>query len=452
MLRYLDKVVRERPRLTGPIQALLAPAGKAVRRRPRTTGVVLALLVLAGAGVGLPWYAFHEWHAAQAAVKGGRPAEARRHLDICLFFWPRSLPVHLLAARAARSTGDFAAAEAHLNRCLKLQNGATEDVQLEFLLMRVQTGEVDDVAPELMRYVDNKHPETPLILETLSGAYMHDLRYGPALAYLNRWVQEAPDSATALYWRGWVWERLNDYEGGKRDYLHALEVDPDIVPARLRLAEMYLERSNPAEALPHLERLRQQHPERADVMARLGQCRFLQGELKEARPLLEDAVKEMPKDSALLIHLAKLELQEERPAEAEKWLRQLLKADRSDLEAQYTLVSSLQLQGRQEDAAAALAQYQQDKDLLQRADRLLKDEAERPSRGPDVPYEIGSSFLRIGQERLGTYWLNQALQRDPGHKPSHQALAEYYESKGEPDKAAPHRRPLTPSGGKAGAL
>jgi tetratricopeptide (TPR) repeat protein len=449
MLPSPEKVVAGRARITAPVLALLLWPPRVARRRPRTAALVLLLLVLAGVGAGLPCYAYYQWRAARAALKDGRLADARRSLDVCLFFWPRSVPVHLLAARAARTSGDFEAAEAHLNRCLKLENGATEDIQLEFLLMRVQTGEVDTVAPELMKYVDKKHPDTPIILESISGAYMHDLRYGPALGILNRWVQEAPDSAQPYYWRGWVWERMNSYNSGMEDYQQALERDPDLVPARLRLAEMYLERSNPAEALPHLERLSRQHPERADVKARLGQCRFLQGDLKAARPLLEAAAPELPRDSALLIHLAKLELQEGRPAEAEKWLRQLLQADPADLEAQYTLVSSLQLQGRQEEAAAALAHYEQDKALLQRADRLLKDEAEHPGHDAAAPFEIGTIFLRIGQARLGEYWLNQALERDPGHKPSHQALAEYYESKGKPDQAAPHRRWLSKLDSKA---
>ena len=59
------------------------------------------------------------------------------------------LALHLLAARAARLTADFEGAEAHLKRCLKLQQGATEATQLEFLLMRAQTGEEDVVAPAL---------------------------------------------------------------------------------------------------------------------------------------------------------------------------------------------------------------------------------------------------------------------------------------------------------------
>jgi tetratricopeptide (TPR) repeat protein len=402
-------------------------------------------LALAGVGGGLYAYALHQWHAAQAAVKAGRLAEAQRSLDFCLLIWPRSVPVHILAARAARLRGDFDGAEAHLNRCLKLQHGATEAIQLEFLLMRVQAGEEDEVASELLLYVDDNSPESPLILETLARAYMHNLRYGPAFASLSRWIAVAPDSAEPLRWRGWVLERLNDHEGALKDYKRALELDPDLVPVRLRLAEILLERSNPLEALPHLELLHRQFPDRPDVLARLGQCRFLQGEAEEARRLLEAAVEQIPNDSAVLLHLAKLEMQENHPAPAERWLRRALKVDPTDTEAQFTLVASLQAQGRWDEAKAALEQYQKDTALLKRIGRALQEEAEHPSTDPGTLFELGDVFLRTNAH-VGLYWLHRALQHDPEHQPTHKALAEYYESKGEPEKAAVHRRHLKPDG------
>jgi tetratricopeptide (TPR) repeat protein len=425
--------------------ALLARAWQVLRSHRRATLAVLALLVV-GVAAALPWYAFRQWHAAQSAVKAERLDDARRSLDVCLLVWPRSVPVHLLAARAARLGGDFQGAEAHLNQCLQLHHGATEDIQLEFLLLRAQGGEADTVAPALLDYVKLKHPDTPLILQTLSRAYMYSHRYGPALVYLERWSKEAPEAALPLFWRGWVLERLYRHEEALKDYQRALELDPDLTPARLRLAEIYLERADPPAAQPLLERLRQQFPDRADVLARLGECRFQQGRVDEARPLMEAAVVQLPDDPALLIDLAKLDLQEGRPAEAEQWLRRALKADHYDVEAGYNLAACLRAQGRNEEANAALKEYEDHKAVLQQANRMLNEEMRNPSKGPAVPSEIGGLFLRMGQDRLGLYWLNQALERDPGHRRSHQVLAEYFERKGDHDKAAAHRRFLTHPG------
>src|SRR5690348_12187014 len=133
----------KRPRALAWGLRALGLAGNAARRRPRTTAVVAGLVALAATAGGFYAYALRQWDVAQAAVKDNRPDDAQRGLDLCLLVWPRSVPVHVLAARAARLRGDFETADTHLNRCLKLEHGATEAVQVELELMRVQRGEED---------------------------------------------------------------------------------------------------------------------------------------------------------------------------------------------------------------------------------------------------------------------------------------------------------------------
>src|SRR6516165_4477271 len=113
---------------------MLGKLGRMIRARPKTV-LVLTVLVLFGTLAGFYGYALHQWHSAQEAVKQGRPSEARQRLDFCLLVWPKSTEVHLLAARAAWLSWNFEEADVHLQKCLKLQNGATSDIQLEFLLM-----------------------------------------------------------------------------------------------------------------------------------------------------------------------------------------------------------------------------------------------------------------------------------------------------------------------------
>jgi tetratricopeptide (TPR) repeat protein len=378
-----------------------------------------------------------------AALAADRPREARDRLAVCLLVWPRDPEVHRLTARAARLSGDTPAAEAHLNECLKWQGGATEAVQLEFLLLRVQRGEVDEVSATLIDCVEKGHPESPIILETLAQAYMHRHRYKPMLACLTRWIEICPDVAKAYQWRGWVLERLNHAKEAVADYNRAVELDPDLVPVRLRLAEMFMEDSNPLEALRHLEPLARRFPDRPDVQGRLGQCRLLQGRPEETRRLLEAAVAKLPNDPAVLNSLAKLDIQEGRPAEAEQWLRRALKVDPTDTEAAFALVSSLRAQDRADEAAVALEQSEKTAAMMKRFNHFMQEEAERPSHDPDILCEVGEVFLLVGKDPLGLHWLNKALERDPGHPPTLRALAEYYDKQGERDRAASYRRRLT---------
>lgn len=419
-----------------------------VQNRPVTT-VFLSLLVLfAAAGCGLHLHALHQWLTAQEAVHNGQLAEAEDRLKICVLIWPRSVAVHRLAARTARMRGHFAEAESHLHRCLKLLPNETADVELEFLLLRVQQGEADAVASPLLRCVEEHHPESPLILETLSQAYLHNLRYGPALSCLDRWIEEWPNMAQPYHLRGWLFARLADRQGALQDYERALQLDPDLTPARLHLAELYLQLSNANEALPHLERLRRQFPDRADIAAHLGHCRFQLGDTEEAHHLLESAREQLPDDLTLLIPLARIENQEGRPKQAEQLLRHALEIDPTDPEAQYVLASSLQAQNRSEEAEAALERHRKDLARLKRVNHLLEEAARHPLTDANSLFEIGIFLLHGRQERLGLYWLHQALEHDEAHQPTHQALAEYYDNQGDKKQAESHHRWLREIGGK----
>ena len=382
----------------------------------------------------------NQWPAAQAALAEGQPREARSHLDICLFVWPRDVEVRRLAARAARMTGDVQAAEAHLKQCLKLQGEATQAVQLEFLLLRVQMGEVDEVVGTLMDCVEKKHAEAPLILETLTGAYIHRFRYKAAYAFLTAWIELQPGAAKAYQLRGWVLERLNHHKQAVKDYDRALEQNPNLLTIRLRVAEILLEEKRAPEAVPHLERLYRQAPDHPEVLARLGMCRFFQNRSAEARQLMEAAVVRLPDDPSLLISLARLDLQEGRASDAERRLRHILKADRSDTEALYSLVSALQVQGRTTEATSTLKEYQWFKDRVARINTLLRDVVDTPAARAADFAEVGDLLLQVGRERQGVYWLEQALEREPSHQTAHKALAAHYDKKGDQEHAAAHRR------------
>ena len=410
-----------------------------VRRRPKTT-IVVVLLIAALAGYG---YVLLQWRNAQVALRDNRPVDARDHLDLCLRVWPRSPQVHLLAARAGRQSGNFEAAESHLSRCLQLQHGATQAVQVEFLLLRAQTGEADNVAIPLLEYIESNHEERELILQTLARAFMHHLRYGPAYVCLSRWIELKPSSAQPYYWRGWVLERLNNSHAAMQDYLRGLEVEPDSVKIRLRVAEMLVADNKPGDAMSHLARLREQAPERADIVACLGQCRFLQGETVEARRLLESAVRELPDNLPVLVHLAKLDIQEGKAQDAEPRLRRIIKLDYAYTEAHYLLVSALQMLGRDDEAKKSLELFDKYTAVLEQANKLLKHEAQYPSNDANVASEIGRLLLQIGHNRSGVYWLDQALIRDPHHQATHRAFADFFESQGLPERAASHRRRLT---------
>lgn len=58
---------------------------------------------------------------------------------------------------------------------------------------------------------------------------------------------------------------------------------------------------------------------------------------------------------------------------------------------------------------------------------------------PALHYEMGMLLIQTGRGEVGERWLLTALDLDAGHRPSHAALATYYEARGDKAKAEAHR-------------
>ena len=426
---------------------------QALRRHPWLGGLVI-LLLLGGAAAAGVW-AWGRWQlrAAEQALRDEQWDEARRHVELCLAVWPwsRDGQAHLLAARAERLADRYREAEAELNECQRLRGGSDEAIQLEWLLLRAQRGKIDQVFPGLWQYVEEGRPDAAAVLQTLSRIYTHDFRPAPALRCLTRWLELEPDNAWALEWHGRMEQLVDDPAAAARDFGRAVELQPDRYEARYQLVESLLSQSTAREALPHVEDLRLRYPDRADVLVALARCRDLEGQPAEARRLVRDVLAAHAEHAQALALRGKLDLEARRPVEAEKWLRRAAEADPGNLAALRDLHRCLEQQpGRERDAARALARRAETEKERKRLEQLLRSEAG----GPAVFLEGGRLALRTGREKLGLRWLHLALEQDPNLKAAHQALAEYYEGKGQLREAAEQwwlARQATPTAAPAGA-
>ncbi len=389
--------------------------------------------------LGFGWFEY-QWLQGLRDLGSGKAREAKARLLWCEKIWPASPEVQRMLARASRLMREPGEAEKRLQNAQKLAGGATDRLQLEYLLLRLTNGDTDEPAVALATYLADGDPESPAILETLAAAYIRDLRYGPAYSTLVRWIELVPDQAIPYFWRGWVLERLNQAKGAMEDYRKALELDPEMFNARIRVAEMLLEDKRPDEALPHLEQLLKQRPDNPQVLARLGQCRYLEGKPEEARPLLERARKDLPDDGPLLLHLAKLDVEGGQAGPAIELLNRLLKRDPGDTESRFLLVSALRLAGKRVEAEAELKEYERQNQMLKEANDLLQKEARSPSTDADSVARIGKMLLELGQEPQALYWLDKALERDGRCQLAHIALAEHFTKKGDAARAAYHQK------------
>ena len=408
------------------------------RRRIWWVGGVGALLLVGWLGCEV-WASWHE-RAARRAVSEENFDGARRHAELALEVHGGRVSTNLLMARIERGRGDYAAAERALTRCKEL-GSVTQELQMEWTLLRCERGEVDELAPALLEAVAHDHPAARDILESVSRVYMRQTRYLEALGTLNTWIERAPDSPRAHDWRGWVNNQLDHRGQAIDDYRRVLELQPDRSPVRLRLAEILIESSRHAEALPHLERLRSEgHPD-PDVAVALASCRMVQGRSEEARRLLEEVLAANPEHFAALRQLGKLEREVGRYAESERWLRKALEQKPLDPLARYSLHLTLFAQpDRQAEAEQERLRWERDRQVTLRVTRLVRTELLAHPNDPDLAAEAGQLLLQLGEDSRALYWFNKALNIDPAHVASHRALSTYYERTNDPVRAESHRK------------
>ena len=135
---------------------------------------------------------------------------------------------------------------------------------------------------------------------------------------------------------------------------------------------------------------------------------------------------------------AKLALQTEPPEAAEGWLRKAAARLPYDRDTLYNLYQCLLQHGNHKEAQTILQRVEKlaaDRQLLAELTRKITASPKDPS----LRYEAALLCLRNGQEQEGIRWLLSALVQDPNHRPTHQALAKYYEGVGQAERAAYHR-------------
>jgi tetratricopeptide (TPR) repeat protein len=411
------------------------------RLRTRVLLLLAGVLLLSAGGCVFLWAGYH-YRKARDCQRAYEFAAAYEHLRECLRVWRWSAPLRLEAGRAARRGNLLDEAEEEFRECRRLQNGMSPPLQMEWCLLRAQKGDMTDLESNLVQAVQADAPETDLILEALAQGYLKTLRYGAAKGVLDRLLQSQPDNVRALYWRGFVQENLSKPKEAAEDYRAALALDGEHEMARRRLAGLLL-RQRPREALTHLQHLCAVHAEESGLLVNLAVCHKNLGENDEARRLLDRVLAADPNNPGALVERGILEIELGNPGGAESWLRHAIREDPSNHEAHYQLFLCLTQQtGRTADAEKQRRKMSQMDADLRRLFEIVRTEMDRRHRDPALLCEFAQIFLRIGEDQAALYWLYQALQVDENYQPAHKALVDYYESKGDKDKAAAHRSRL----------
>jgi tetratricopeptide (TPR) repeat protein len=415
---------------------------------PRRALAVLIGLTLLGVGGWFGWRQLGAWNhyrQAEEALERRDFLEAADHLNACLQVWPRSAATHFLAARAARRANHLDEAAEHLAAC-ELLGGPVEAIVLEEYLIGAQRGELADVEKKLLACISQDHPDTPLILDVLTWQLKEEHRLQEALTYLDLWIERRPNEREAHIRRGWVREHLMDVEGAIDAYRDALAADPerDRIEkdrVRLRLGQLLVQKNRGRQAVRHFEIMSERQPRNPDVILGLARCYLQLNRQEKARKLLDDLLADQPDNGQALGERGRLALDLGHIDEAESRLQRAARLCPDNGAILYNLAKCLEAAGKPDAAKKVTSRLETLRSDERRMSGLMAEVMKSP-RDADLLCEVGNIFLHNGMPEDGTRWLKTALAQDPWHRAAHQALADYYASSGQPDRAAPHREAL----------
>jgi tetratricopeptide (TPR) repeat protein len=399
-----------------------------------------AALALLGPGLlGAAAFAWHRHHLRAAQDTLGRYDldGAQHHLDRCLAVWPTA-DVYFLAARTARRRDAYPEAQDHLTACRKLQY-RPDALALEEVLRGVQQGDIDGVEESVRALVQQDHPDTPVILEALARGYAKTFRLEQAIDSLSLLLQREPGHVPALLLRAKCLGLLGQDEDAAADYEKAVGIAPDRDEARLALARTLWRLGRVREAAGEYECLRRRQPDDPDVLAGLALCRQDLAQLDEAVAVLDDLLARHPDSVPGLVERGRVAFRSGDAAAGERWARQAVERAPYGPDAALVLGLCLEAQGRTHEAGESRERGRELEAAAAGVTRVTRQLSDAP-RDAALHCRLGVLLLRLGRDEAGENRLLAALKYDPGYRPAHQALAEYYERTRQPALAARHRQ------------
>jgi tetratricopeptide (TPR) repeat protein len=425
--------------------------GKRVRIARRSILAILIVLALGGAALTLrPWarrfsllpspyplLPSDHWRQAWQALEAQDFPRAREHLEQCLASWPAHAETHFLLARACRRGDDAEAWRSHLGAAEALQ-WSEEQVRFERQLMQAQVGKLADVEAPLLKQLRAGGADEELIVEALVKGYLGAYRLPESAHWATQWLTRQPQR-----WQPWLYRGrahyLNQALGrAAADYRRALEIKPDHRQGRLWLASALLLGGQFAEALPEFETYLRDDPDDPAGLLGLATCRLELNQQGAVEAALDRLMARNPDHLAALLVRARLEMARDAPDKAVTWLKKAEALAPQEADILNALVLAFRQLGRQAEAEGyqkRLAEVHKKADQLK---AVRKQIIRRPKEvGPR--YEAGMLCLRLGRAQDALDWLLSAVNLDPNHRPTHQALADCYDKLGQPQRAAYHR-------------
>jgi tetratricopeptide (TPR) repeat protein len=410
--------------------------------------MTVAGLVLAGLLAIPAWRRIDEWRrveAGQSALARGDFVQAVSALQSAAKAYPSSGRAEFLLAVVYRRLGDYSRFQEHAARAKRLGWPAA-DLELQELLAFTQSGFADEQTDEALNKLIERGADdwtAEQIYEARARGHLAVYRLSEADMALDFWLQWRPDSVSARFLRAQVAERMNDKGRMVEEYRRIVEVAPENLEARLRYAGALHSNDEIDAAVQEFRRCVAMAPDDIRSQVGLADSLFRQSgitpELEELVAKLMKASLETPHRVRVLGIAARICQTQGKHDQVIDFMKEVTQIAPYDIAAYQLLTAACFATNRREEAMR-YRQVAQDK--RRRADRLtdLAYAIQQQPRNADLRYEHGLLIQEEGfDDDAATWWLT-ALNCDPLHQASHEALAKYYHDKGNLERMRLHQR------------
>jgi tetratricopeptide (TPR) repeat protein len=302
--------------------------------------------------------------------------------------------------------------------------------------LRLAEREDFDRAEPALRRVLERSPEDVAVLQALAQGYLAEKKLSDAEACLNRLCALQPGEVEPFRLRMEMHRQREQYEQALADGRRVLELDPDDLALRQRVAGFCFSAGRFEEAEREYRRCLEAQPNAPELLTLLAQARQAQGDQAGAAALLDRVLAAHPQFTRALMARAILYDTTGEPAKAIPLFRQVLALDKGrQRTARYQLSLALERVGQSEEARRVMAEVRnmQDAEVLDVASKVQPDNL-------DLQVQAARAQLAVGATAAGLKMLEDVLARDPNQRAAHAVLADHFERTGQADRADRHRR------------
>lgn len=419
--------------------------GGAVLQQPRgrSRGLAVAMLILAAASGGayLVAGALRTFLLAQTTrqlVAARKYEEARKPLQQWLQRDPQSAEAHYLRARCELAAERPADAAQAIDQARQL-GFDEEPLRCLAAIIRARGNQFAEAEPVLLRAYRNKlEPQAEVACE-LARIYLATYRLSQAAEPIERFRILAPEDPRPYLWRNEIESRSEGLPATLiANYKAALERDPTLDAARLKLAEQLAKEGRFEEADHEYTLYLQRRPGDATALAGLGRTALQRGDSEAASRHFEAALASNPLHPEALKELAQLDLRRGRLHQACSRLEKLTQVEPYDADIRYSYAQALRLTG---DLQRAQAESER-ASALRRDNERIEQLREVLLQNPDdlnARFEVTRWMMEHGHHAEAIDWAALILRAEPRHAPTHRLLADHYQREGNAGLANYHR-------------